>query len=180
CPVEVTSELLARAYSESCGKCTFCREGLNQLSLMVKDIAEGKGKAGYIDIIYEIASAMKGGTLCSLGQNCGEIAIGLLNHQGQEVIKHIKRKKCTAGVCFSNETYYVDPFACTGCGDCVAVCPENAIDGINGYIHMIDELDCSRCGKCTDACTAGAVRVTISRTPRIPDRLTRVGHFKRF
>lgn len=180
CSVKLTAEVLSRAYATSCGKCTFCREGLNQLALMIADIADGKGKIAYIEIMREIASAMKDGTLCTLGQNCGDIALGLITNENAEVVKHIKRKKCTPGVCFSNDTYYVDPEKCSGCAECLGTCPADAILGKEGYIHMIDDLDCTRCGKCLEKCPEGAIKVTTARAPKLPDRLTRVGQFRRY
>jgi len=47
---------------------------------------------------------------------------------------------------------------CTGCGDCVAVCPEQAL--------LMDEkkrprlrvgIDCSYCGLCEETCPTGAI-----------------------
>lgn len=180
CVVRCTAERLRDAYAAGCGKCVFCREGLNQLASAVKDIAEGKGKPAQIDIIREIGSAMKNGTLCTLGQNRGDIALDLVNAFEHEVIRHIKRKKCTSGVCFSNDTYYVDPMRCDGCGACQNSCPVRAVDGLRGYIHMIDPSDCTSCGACVSACPQSAIRVTRSKPPRLPDRLTRVGHFKEY
>ena len=39
---------------QSCGKCTFCREGLIQLHTMVKEITEGQGKKEFTDMMEEI------------------------------------------------------------------------------------------------------------------------------
>lgn len=180
CPVNIVSELLHGSYLSGCGKCVFCREGLNQLYLLTKDISIGKGKMGYIDMIKEISGAMREGTLCTLGQNCGEIASDLADHFLPELERHIRKKKCTAGVCFSNDTYYIDPAMCSGCGKCLDACPENAIDGMIGYIHMIEDIDCTSCGKCVKACPVSAIKVTSSKPPRLPDRLTRIGRFKRY
>ena len=179
CVVSRVAGILKESYLAGCGKCVFCREGLNQLSLMVRDFADGKGKMAQTDMIREIAGAMKSGTLCSFGQNRGELALDLVNAFGAEVTKHIKRRKCTPGICFSNDTYYVDPTLCNGCGECRTVCPAKAIDGLDGYIHMIDTMDCTSCGKCLGACPTNAIRVTQSKPPHLPDRLTRVGHFKK-
>lgn len=42
-------------------------------------------------------------------------------------------------------------FGCTGFGDCVAVCPSDAICIVNGIAH-IDTRKCTGCGLCTKAC----------------------------
>lgn len=42
-------------------------------------------------------------------------------------------------------------FACLGCGDCKAVCPENAIS-VTGRLAQIDPDRCVSCGACIKAC----------------------------
>ena len=43
------------------------------------------------------------------------------------------------------------PFACVGLGNCVRVCPTDAITIVNG-IARIDEEKCISCGKCVTTC----------------------------
>ncbi len=52
--------------------------------------------------------------------------------------------------------YRVDEAACTGCGDCVEVCPAGAIALVNGRAS-IDGAACAECGSCADACPQGAI-----------------------
>ncbi len=47
--------------------------------------------------------------------------------------------------------------SCKTCGDCLDVCPVNAIGLENGKA-AIDERKCTRCGDCFDACPIGAIR----------------------
>ncbi len=42
-------------------------------------------------------------------------------------------------------------YACLGCGDCKAVCPENAVE-INGKLSEVDPDKCISCGSCISAC----------------------------
>ena len=42
-------------------------------------------------------------------------------------------------------------YACLGCGDCKAVCPENAIS-VEGRISRVDPDRCISCGACIEAC----------------------------
>ncbi len=42
-------------------------------------------------------------------------------------------------------------YACLGCGDCKAVCPENAIS-VEGRISQVDPDRCISCGACIEAC----------------------------
>ena len=46
---------------------------------------------------------------------------------------------------------------CTGCGECVGVCPVLAITGEKGEIHTINELRCLDCSVCGMSCPVGCV-----------------------
>jgi NAD-dependent dihydropyrimidine dehydrogenase PreA subunit len=52
--------------------------------------------------------------------------------------------------------YRVDQATCTGCGDCVDVCPAGAIALADGRAQ-IDGVTCTDCGSCADACRQGAI-----------------------
>ena len=98
---------------------------------------------------------------------------------GEEIDAHLRRHSCPAGQCTSYLSVYVDPQACQGCGDCIDVCPVGCIEGRDGFISMIDEFDCTKCGACVKACPEGAVKYAEGRVPPLPERLTRVGRFRR-
>lgn len=163
----------------SCGKCTFCREGLIQLHTMAKEITEGKGKAEFLPVMEEISDAMVFSTPCSVGQTGGEYVQGTLAAFKEEYEAHIKKKKCPADVCKSFMSIYIDPNACEGCEECADVCPADCIEGKSGYIHMIDEFDCTKCGKCIEVCEYDAVIQTTGRLPKLPNRLIKCGKFKK-
>jgi heterodisulfide reductase subunit A len=50
----------------------------------------------------------------------------------------------------------VDGAACTGCGDCVAVCPFGAIALTQG-VALVDGAGCKGCGACAPACPEDAI-----------------------
>lgn len=52
--------------------------------------------------------------------------------------------------------FRVDDAICTGCGDCVDVCPAGAISLVHGKAQ-IDAAACIDCGSCADACPRGAI-----------------------
>ncbi len=56
--------------------------------------------------------------------------------------------------------YSIDPDACTACGRCRRLCPQQCIAGERKVPHQIDPERCIRCGACFLACRFGAVRVT--------------------
>ena len=91
---------------------------------------------------------------------------------------HVKRKKCKNGVCSAFMSIYIDPSLCTGCEDCVDVCPAECIEGKAGFIHMIDSFDCTKCGKCIAECEEEAIIQTTGRVPKLPSRLIKCGKFR--
>jgi pyruvate formate lyase activating enzyme len=50
------------------------------------------------------------------------------------------------------------PAKCIQCGDCVPVCPVNAIHLVDGK-PVIDRSLCNACGKCAEVCNAKAIEV---------------------
>ncbi len=52
----------------------------------------------------------------------------------------------------------VDPSLCTGCGQCVKVCPNSCFVSVD-RISQVSHMRCMECGHCLAACPAGAVTV---------------------
>ena len=50
----------------------------------------------------------------------------------------------------------IDKNKCTGCGDCVEVCPPQAIDMVDDKA-MISERLCEECGECVPECPEKAI-----------------------
>lgn len=55
-------------------------------------------------------------------------------------------------------------FACLGCGDCKAVCPENAIE-VTGRLAKVDPDRCISCGACIAACPKHIIERIPSSAP---------------
>ena len=53
---------------------------------------------------------------------------------------------------------YVNEALCTGCGECVDVCPSGAIHLMNGVAQIESRL-CQECLVCLSACRSGAILV---------------------
>lgn len=177
CVVSQVQKTLLSCRAQSCGKCVFCREGLLQLEAMQKDMTVGKGSLAELDMTREIGSAMCYSTPCSMGQNAARIALTAIDAFRGEYEEHIKKHKCSADVCLAFRKYYVDPKACTGCTKCMSACPVDAIDGAEGYIHIVFDNGCTKCGACVSACPAGAIHKTLDRVPKLPPKMMRVGRF---
>ena len=68
CMVSVAKFYLEFTVEESCGKCTPCREGTKRMLEILTDITEGRGKEGDIERLQDLATHIKAGALCALGQ----------------------------------------------------------------------------------------------------------------
>lgn len=179
CIVQGCQKELLESRKTSCGKCVFCREGLIQLEHMQKEITEGRGKTEFIDLTKEIGEAMCYSTPCSMGQVSAKAALSATELFTKEYEEHIKKKNCPAGACTSFVNIYIDPSLCNGCGECMDVCPKDCIEGKAKYIHMIDDFDCTKCGKCMEVCEEDAIVQTTGKLPKLPNRLTKVGKFRK-
>jgi NADH-quinone oxidoreductase subunit F len=177
CAVDMLVRALSRLRETSCGKCPLCREGTYQLNAMVNDIARGKGKAGDLPLMSDMAAAVELGAFCQFGRTMARSLASAFAVFAEEIADHVKRKKCPAGVCAAFQTLVILPEKCTGCGECLDVCDEDAIEGKKAYIHMIRDEDCTKCGACVKACPEKAIVAVGAITPRLPKRLTRVGQF---
>jgi len=157
CMVDVAKYFLNFLREESCGKCLSCREGTQRMWEIVRDISEGKGKEGDIELLEELAEAVKDASMCGLGQTAANPVLSTLRYFRDEYEAHIKEKKCPAGVCKDLIQYFILEDKCTGCLACIKVCPQEAISGELKKLHIIDQNKCIKCGACVEACRFDAI-----------------------
>lgn len=179
CVINLLDQEIIKLRGKSCGKCVYCREGLYQISQTVHELTVGHAKPQDFELAKEIGSAMTVSCNCSLGDMAGFPVLTVAEGFDKETEAHVKRKECPTGVCLALTQIYVDPAKCVGCGACVQACPQNCIEGKEGYISMIDSFDCTRCGKCLEVCENGAIVKTSGRLPKLPTKLTRAKGVKR-
>jgi len=180
CMINEAHNAVQERKNQSCGKCTFCREGLNQLQVRLNEIINGKGEMVGLDVMEEIGEAMRFSSLCSIGTTGADFALETLNQFQEEYQNHIKKRKCSSKYCKAFINIYIDPNKCIGCHACVSECSENCIAGLPGYIHMVEDVDCTKCKICIPVCKNGAIIQTESNVPKVPDKLTKVGRFKNY
>jgi NAD-dependent dihydropyrimidine dehydrogenase PreA subunit len=53
----------------------------------------------------------------------------------------------------------VDKDACTGCGECVEICPVEVFELIDDKSEPVDADECLGCESCVEVCEAGAIAV---------------------
>lgn len=177
CLADVTRQLAADAALESCGKCVLCREGTWHFRAMTQDITDGKAKKEDLAMILDIGPLIQVGAFCSFGRKMARVVVTSVEHNRAELEAHFVKKTCPAGVCKAFAKLVIDPSKCTGCGDCIDVCDEDAINGKKKFIHIIDNDLCENCGECIKACEEDAI-VMQDGTIRIPKKLVKVGKFK--
>ena len=179
CIVRATSAELNDLRSVGCGICTFCREGGFQLAGIIDAMMKPGADKKQLDLAVELAEAMMTSCNCPVGAETAQPVLSALELFRSEFEAHCGKGSCPAGECSAFSTMYIDPFKCTGNGDCMDVCPEDAIEGKPGFISMLDEFECTKCGKCIEVCENGAIQFASGRLPKLPDRLTKVGRFRK-
>ena len=107
CMVDVAKFFLNFTQSESCGKCTPCREGTKRMLEMLEKITDGKGEEGDIEKLEKLAASVKAGALCALGQTAPNPILSTLRYFRDEYEAHIKEKRCPAGQCHHLLSYKI-------------------------------------------------------------------------
>ena len=157
CMVDLAKFFLTFTQSESCGKCTPCREGTKRMLEILERITEGKGQPGDIETLEELGSAIRDSALCGLGQTAPNPVLSTLRYFRHEYEEHINEGKCRAGVCSNLISYFIIKDKCVGCTVCAKNCPVNAISGERKQPHEIDQSICIKCGVCYEKCKFDAI-----------------------
>ena len=158
CMVDVAKFYLEFICDESCGKCTPCRIGTKRLLEILTRITDGKATMEDIDELETLSKVIQEGSLCGLGQTAPNPVLSTLNKFRSVYERHVKDKKCDAGVCKSLISYIIDPDKCKKCSLCARNCPVNAISGVIGKEpYKIDQAKCIKCGTCVSACKFKAI-----------------------
>ena len=152
CMVDLARFFLTFTKSESCGKCTPCREGTTRMLDILNNIPQGKGQKGDIELLEELARNIKQSALCGLGQTCPNPILSTLRYFRHEYEAHINQKTCPAKQCSALLTFEIDQDKCIGCGACIKVCPVEAITGEKKKPSVISQDKCIKCGSCLDVC----------------------------
>ena len=159
CMVRMAKFFLDFTTNESCGKCVPCRIGTRRLREILDRICKGEGRQGDIELLEELCTQIKDGSLCGLGQTASNPVLTTLRYFRDEYEAHINEHRCPAGECVDLITYSIAPEKCRGCTLCSKKCPIGAISGEVKKPHVIDAEKCIKCGTCKAVCRFGAVEI---------------------
>ncbi len=168
CMVDVARYFLDFLADESCGKCAPCREGTAQMLKILTDITQGKGKAGQLEVLQELAEVAREASLCALGKSAPNPFLSTLRYFRDEYEAHITEKRCPARSCKELIAYHIDPALCRACMQCMKQCPADAIDGGRNLVHVIDQSKCTKCGTCLEVCPARYSAVMLTSGEPVP------------
>jgi len=152
CMVDVARYFLEFSSSESCGKCTPCREGLAQALAILTKITKGQGTYNDLTTLELLSTTIKDTSICGLGQTAPNPILTTLRYFRHEYEEHIQEKRCQAGVCDSLFMAL-----------CENSCPMHM--NIPGYIELIKEDRIEE-----------AFELTLRDNP-IPGTIGRICHF---
>ena len=71
---------------ESCGQCTPCRVGCQQLLMGVEKVKKGEAKSTYLNELVKLADTMKVASKCGLGQSVGNAFRSIVENFREEII----------------------------------------------------------------------------------------------
>jgi NADH-quinone oxidoreductase subunit F len=158
CMVEVARFFMNFTQTESCGKCTPCREGTKRMLEILENIVAGKGQDGDIEKLLELAETISKNALCGLGKSAPNPVVSTIKCFRDEYEAHIYEKRCPAKTCEKLKKIVIDPALCKGCSACSRACPVGAISGQIKSPFTIDQSKCIKCGACMATCKFKAIK----------------------
>ncbi len=91
--------------NESCGKCVPCRVGSQKMVELLTTWTHGGSSVSQFEadlrLVEQLSDTLRLTSICGLGQILPAPVGSLLKHFRQEVERHIARRECPSGVCFS-------------------------------------------------------------------------------
>lgn len=123
CPVDITSAFLKMCRAQSCGKCSPCRIGLEQLETLLDSILDGEAQEDTLKLIETTAKTIFFSADCAIGYEAANAVLNGLKGFKDDFLNHIEHGKCTCEVSQSVP--------------CITLCPAGV--DIPGYIALVKE-----------------------------------------
>ncbi len=99
CMIDIAKYFMNFLRDESCGKCLSCREGTQRMWEILDKITKGQGTMEDLELLEELAKAVRDASMCGLGQSAANPVLSTLRYFRDEYEAHIKYKTCPAVVC---------------------------------------------------------------------------------
>ncbi|UJG42572.1 MAG: NADH-quinone oxidoreductase subunit NuoF [Candidatus Heimdallarchaeum endolithica] len=157
CMVDLARYFMTFIASESCGKCTPCREGTVRALEMLEKITSGDATIDILTDLEQLSLVIKDTALCGLGQTAPNPILSTLKYFKEEYIEHIEQKVCRAKVCPGLFNYVINDDLCIKCGVCQNVCPVDAVFGSKETGFFIENRLCISCNACFERCPKRAI-----------------------
>ena len=93
--METTAAFVRLCLSQSCGKCTPCRVGLDRLWVMLEAIAAGKAGEGALPRLKALAKAIYDSADCAIGFEAAKLVLDGMEAFDDDYRAHIERGVCT-------------------------------------------------------------------------------------
>jgi len=78
---------------ESCGKCTPCREGTYWMKHIIDRIHRGEASQNDVELLYDVASQMRGKCLCALGEFSIEAVLSAIERFPQDFEARVAQRE---------------------------------------------------------------------------------------
>jgi NADH:ubiquinone oxidoreductase subunit F (NADH-binding) len=157
CMVDIARYFLNFTFSQSCGKCTYCRIGIRHMLDILEDITTGEAHKSDLEKLEELSIKTKQGSLCGLGKTAPNPVLSTLTYFREEYEAHVNGH-CPAKRCKELITYSITS-DCNGCTICAQKCPTQAIPIFPYQKHEIIQEKCTKCDTCFQVCPHNAVEV---------------------
>jgi NADH-quinone oxidoreductase subunit F len=145
CIVDLSLYFSQFAEDESCGRCTTCFIGTQQMVEILTRIKEGRGRRSDVDKLKLLGTALQWSN-CFHGQGAPTAVKNTLQYFEDELYEHIDRRRCHAQVCKPLIRYEVtEPQADLDAA--AEICPTEAVIKDESGWAISDER-CIRCDAC--------------------------------
>ena len=98
CPIDVVKNMITLSHSQSCGKCSPCRIGLEQLACMMDKVTSGAAEESIIDEIEKLAQSIADSADCVIGTEAAKMALSSIANFKDDYLSHINNGCCTCGI----------------------------------------------------------------------------------
>jgi NADH:ubiquinone oxidoreductase subunit F (NADH-binding) len=99
CILDLALNVVRFFRNESCGKCVPCRTGSEHLVRILEGFRCGTGGQPEIELIADLAETMQLTSICGLGQVAAAPITSALKYFPEEILAHVRERRCPAGVC---------------------------------------------------------------------------------